>query len=93
MFNPRPFLRWEPGIRRPGMPIGGTPGPMPEAPPPNNPMQTLPMRREGLPEAMPGGMRMLGNFKKGGKVKKTGLYKLHKGERVLRAKMSLRDLK
>lgn len=26
---------------------------------------------------------LLGSFKKGGKVKKTGVYKLHKGERVL----------
>jgi len=29
-----------------------------------------------------GGGRILGSFKKGGKVKKTGLYKLHKGENV-----------
>lgn len=28
----------------------------------------------------------LGSFKKGGKVKKTGVYKLHKGEEVLNAK-------
>lgn len=27
---------------------------------------------------------VLGSFKKGGKVKKTGLYKLHKGEKVVR---------
>jgi hypothetical protein len=27
----------------------------------------------------------LGSFKKGGKVKRTGLYKLHKGERVKKA--------
>lgn len=27
-------------------------------------------------------LKPLGSFKKGGKVKKTGLYKLHKGERV-----------
>jgi hypothetical protein len=26
---------------------------------------------------------LIGSFKKGGKVKKTGIYKLHKGERVL----------
>jgi hypothetical protein len=30
----------------------------------------------------------LGSFKKGGKVKKTGVYKLHKGERVLNAKQT-----
>lgn len=34
-----------------------------------------------MPGPMPM-MRPLGSFKKGGKVKKTGLYKLHKGERV-----------
>jgi len=28
----------------------------------------------------------IGSFKKGGKVKKTGLYKLHKGERVVKSK-------
>ena len=28
----------------------------------------------------------IGSFKKGGPVKKTGLYKLHKGERVLTVK-------
>ena len=42
---------------------------------------------------MPGPRLALGSFKKGGKVKKTGIYKLHKGERILRAKMSLKDLK
>lgn len=29
---------------------------------------------------------VLGSYKKGGKVKKTGLYKLHKGEKVIKAK-------
>ena len=29
---------------------------------------------------------VLGNFQKGGKVKQTGLYKLHKGEQVIPAK-------
>lgn len=29
---------------------------------------------------------VLGSYKKGGKVKKTGLYKLHKGEKVVSAK-------
>ena len=35
------------------------------------------------------GRPILGSFKKGGKVKKTGLYQLHKGEKVtpLRAKV------
>lgn len=31
---------------------------------------------------------ILGQFKKGGKVKKTGIYKLHKNERVLNAKQT-----
>jgi hypothetical protein len=31
---------------------------------------------------------LLGGFKKGGKVKKTGPYKLHKGERVLTARQA-----
>lgn len=30
----------------------------------------------------------MGSFKKGGKVKKTGTYKLHKGERVLNVKQT-----
>ncbi len=30
----------------------------------------------------------LGSFKRGGKVKKTGLYQLHKGEKVVPAKLS-----
>lgn len=30
----------------------------------------------------------LGSFKKGGRVKKTGLYKLHKGEKVMNAKQT-----
>jgi hypothetical protein len=33
-------------------------------------------------------MSRLGGFKRGGKVKKTGLAKLHKGERVLTAKQA-----
>jgi hypothetical protein len=33
----------------------------------------------------PGGP-LLGSFKKGGKVKKTGKYKLHKGEKVISLK-------
>ncbi len=39
---------------------------------------------------------VLGSYKKGGKVKKTGLYKLHKGEKVLtkkKAKMLPRVMK
>lgn len=32
--------------------------------------------------------KTIGSFKKGGKVNKTGLYKLHKGEEVLNKKKS-----
>lgn len=32
---------------------------------------------------------LLGSFKKGGKVKKTGAYKLHKGEEVLNRKEAM----
>lgn len=37
---------------------------------------------------MPEAGRELRSFKKGGKVKKTGKYKLHKGEKVIPAKKS-----
>lgn len=33
---------------------------------------------------------LLDSMKKGGKIKKTGIYKLHKGERVLNAKQTQR---
>jgi hypothetical protein len=59
-----------------GMPIR-RPGPI------ATPMQQGPM---GMRGPMQG--RVLGTFKKGGKVKKTGKYLLHKGERVLRSKLS-----
>jgi hypothetical protein len=39
---------------------------------------TTDLRRELSDKGLPG-------FKKGGKVKKTGVYKLHKGEKVLTA--------
>jgi hypothetical protein len=44
-------------------------------------------KRGGLLGAAAGAMKIPG-FKHGGKVKKTGIYKLHKGERVLTAKKS-----
>lgn len=34
----------------------------------------------------PNSLNLQGSFKKGGKVKKTGAYKLHKGEKVITAK-------
>lgn len=39
--------------------------------------------REGHPEK---NLKLKGSLKKGGKIKKTGIYKLHKGERVLTKK-------
>jgi hypothetical protein len=50
------------------------------------------MPNEG-PQPM-GAQPLLGSFKKGGKVKKTGNYRLHRGERVVKAgaKMKLKDL-
>jgi len=41
---------------------------------------------EFIPVAGPfigGALKVAGSFKSGGKVKKTGIYKLHKGETVL----------
>jgi hypothetical protein len=56
------------------------------------PLQRGPMQPMGGPRF--GSLQPLGSFKKGGKVKKTGLYKLHKGERVMRAGMGkLSDLR
>lgn len=56
----------------------GQPGPA------GRPMQDGPM-----PGPVRGyGRPLLGSFKKGGKVKKTGVYKLHKGERVMATKLS-----
>lgn len=52
---------------------------------PIGPIRSGPMPDAGsalMPGPMPVG-RILGGFKKGGRVKKTGNYKLHKGERVV----------
>jgi hypothetical protein len=38
---------------------------------------------EGFRNMSPGGERYLGSFKRGGKVKKTGNYRLHEGETVV----------
>jgi hypothetical protein len=71
-------------IRRP------MPGPMPVG----QPIQQgggaqAPMRPFGRPA---GPMeRPIASMKKGGKVKKTGTYKLHKGERVVKAKSKKSD--
>jgi hypothetical protein len=74
----------------PAYPTPPLPGPIPVRRPISVPMQQNPI---GMRGPMPGPRLALGSFKKGGKVKKTGIYKLHKGERILRAKMSLKDLK
>jgi hypothetical protein len=41
-----------------------------------------------MKQSDPNAMKPLGSFKKGGKVKKTGIYKLHSKERVLNAKQT-----
>jgi len=41
-----------------------------------------------MKQSDPNAMKPLGSFKKGGKVKKTGIYKLHAKERVLNAKQT-----
>ena len=39
--------------------------------------------RHGLADAAKGVGKLLGSLKKGGRIKKTGKYKLHKGEHVV----------
>jgi hypothetical protein len=41
------------------------------------------VERHAVTDAAKGVGKLLGSFKKGGRVKKTGKYKLHKGERVV----------
>ena len=43
------------------------------------------MRRRPAPQPEPG-LRILGELKSGGMIKKTGVYKLHKGEMVVPVK-------
>jgi hypothetical protein len=56
------------------------------------PVSGNPIMRQGSVGPMAGGQmpgpvqRPIASMKKGGKVKKTGLYKLHKGETVKKAK-------
>jgi hypothetical protein len=38
---------------------------------------------QGLGKLGSGGMNLLGSFKRGGRVKRTGIYRLHRGERVI----------
>jgi hypothetical protein len=42
----------------------------------------------GKPRQKIAGSRLSGSYKRGGKVSKTGLAKVHKGERVLTAKQA-----
>lgn len=64
-------------IARPKFPVTS---PMPIGP-------GVPTGRSGVPRQAPVGRSprslILGSMKKGGKVKKTGLYKLHSGEKVV----------
>jgi hypothetical protein len=39
-----------------------------------------------------GGPRMMGSFKKGGKIKKTGLYRVHKGEVIVPSGKTVDDV-
>lgn len=64
-------------------PSGPRTSPIPMGPTPASPYgdpNRRPLRQYPIPM---GGRRVLGTMKKGGKIKKTGLYKLHKGERVV----------
>jgi hypothetical protein len=47
------------------------------------PLQGQQMIGQAQPKLPTQGIKPLGSFKKGGTVKKTGVYKLHKGEKVL----------
>lgn len=49
-----------------------------------------PMAPGGFRAAPIAGRPVLGSFKKGGKVKKTGLYKLHAGEKVTSLKQMMK---
>jgi hypothetical protein len=80
-----------PLINMPGSRLGGFGGmrPMPRPAPASdispaaNVVKAPPMRATG------GLNKPLANLKKGGKVKKTGLYRLHKGEKVISAARTL----
>lgn len=67
-----------PWMIRPGAPGLGAPGIG------ASPFQMRPGPDQQMGQAqMPMGRPVFGSFKKGGKVKKTGNYKLHKGEKVI----------
>jgi hypothetical protein len=80
-------------------PVGGMP-PRFQGPAGGMPPRPVPgglMGAGGMPTATPArpievgprpGGPLMGSFKKGGKVKKTGVYKLHAGERVLNKKQT-----
>lgn len=87
------------GLRGGGRPIGGPIRPVAGPARPIGPIEPavrpFPVRGTGpvgpqAPGEGEGGSMMrrgfLGSFKKGGKVKKTGLYLMHKGEKVVPVK-------
>ena len=59
--------------------------PSPPPPPPPSPPPSGAVRESPSPSASTRQSRVEGEFKKGGMVRKTGLYKVHKGEVVVPA--------
>lgn len=72
------------GIPRPApRPISGGGMARPVGGPMRAPQPMEPMNQGGMQRP-----RLIGSFKRGGRVKKTGAYKLHKGETVLTGAVS-----
>jgi hypothetical protein len=70
------------GIPRPApRPISGGGMARPVGGPARSPQATETLNQGGMQPAR----NLIGSFKKGGRVKKTGAYKLHKGEQVITA--------
>ncbi len=102
MGTDRPQRAGQPQVNQnagPTMPFRGTamrpPGAVPvSAPIMGGPQRVgMPVGGGAVPRPAPepyrsAGPMPLGSFKKGGKVKKTGTYKLHAGERVLNKKQA-----
>jgi hypothetical protein len=76
--------------QRPPMTLGGSLGQAPIMPwGSGGPIATprfgggIPMQGQPAPPMRMQQPRVMGSMKKGGKIKKTGVYKLHKGEKVV----------
>lgn len=88
-----PFRR--PVLGRPIAPRPVTPQPVtPQAPAFGGPAvgSMGPTRPPGLPPTMGRPIRPISSMKKGGTAKKSGVYRLHRGERVPGRKMRLNKL-